>query len=132
MEQHPISDLMGATMSKIKEMIDVNTIIGTPIATANGYTIIPVSKVSFGFASGGSDFQTKNQQPTQNNAFGGGSGAGININPIAFLIVSENGVKLLPITAPANTTLDRIVELVPDVIDKLSDLFNKDKDEEVD
>lgn len=130
--EHPISDLMGTTMAKIREMVDVNTIVGNPITTADGTTVIPVSKVSFGFASGGSDFQTKNQHPDRDNAFGGASGAGVTIVPVAFLIISSGNVKLLPIAAPANTTVDRIVELVPEVMDKISGYLNKDKEESSD
>jgi sporulation protein YtfJ len=126
MDKHPIGDLMETTMQKIREMVDVNTIVGSPIVTADGITLIPVSKVSFGFASGGSDFQTKHQQPNQNNAFGGGSGAGVNIVPVAFLVVKGGNIKLLNIAPPASTTVDRIIEMVPEVIDKVSELVNKD------
>lgn len=126
MDKHPIGDLMETTMQKIKEMVDVNTIVGSPIITADGITLIPISKVSFGFASGGSDFQTKHQQQNQNNAFGGGSGAGVNIVPVAFLVVKGSNIKLLNIAPPASTTIDRIIEMVPDVIDKVGDLMNKD------
>ena len=94
-KNHPIGDLMSTTMQKIREMVDVNTIIGTPIRTDDGITLIPVSKLSFGFASGGSDFVTKNQKPEADNAFGGGGGAGVNISPVAFLIVKGDTVKLL-------------------------------------
>lgn len=114
-------------MQKIREMVDVNTIVGQPIATADGITVIPVSKVSFGFASGGSDFQTKHQQANQNNSFGGGSGAGVNISPVAFLIVKDGNIKLLNVSPPASTTVDRLVEMVPDVIDKVNELLNKDR-----
>ena len=114
-------------MQKIREMVDVNTIVGQPIVTADGITLIPVSKVSFGFASGGSDFQTKHQQPASPNSFGGGSGAGVNISPVAFLVVKDGTIKLLNVAPPANTTVDRLVELVPEVIDKVSDLLNKDQ-----
>lgn len=125
--QHPIGDLMGTTMQKIREMIDVNTIIGEPIKT-DGVTIIPVSKVSFGFASGGSDFSTKNQKPDADNAFGGGGGAGVNINPIAFLIVKGDTVRLLPVAPPPGTTVDRVVEMVPEVIDKVTGFIEKQQE----
>jgi sporulation protein YtfJ len=128
MDKHPIGELMETTMQKIREMVDVNTIIGAPIVTADGMTLIPISKVSFGFASGGSDFQTKHQQPNSNNAFGGGSGAGVNITPVAFLIVRGTSVKLLNITPPASSTVDRIIEMVPEVIDKVTELMNKEED----
>ena len=123
-KQHPIGDLMSTTMQKIREMVDVNTIVGKPIE-AGDVTIIPVSKVSFGFASGGSDFTTKNQKPDTDNAFGGGSGAGVNIMPIAFLIVKGDTVKLMPVAPPAATTVDRVVEMVPEVVDKVTDFIEK-------
>ena len=127
MDKHPINDMMSATMQKIREMIDVNTIVGEPIVTPDGITAIPISKVSFGFAAGGSDFATKNQQ-AGDNSFGGGSGAGVNISPVAFLIIKDRTVKMLPIAPPVSTTVDRIVELIPEVIDKISELSDKDKD----
>ncbi|HHT16375.1 MAG TPA: sporulation protein YtfJ [Papillibacter sp.] len=131
MDKHPIGDLMETTMQKIREMVDVNTIIGTPIVTADGISLIPVSKVSFGFASGGTDFKTKSQKesPSQGNSFGGGSGAGVNIVPVAFLVVKDGNVRLINITPPANTTVDRVIELVPEVIDKVRDIVNKDASE---
>lgn len=127
MDKHPIGDLMETTMQKIREMVDVNTIVGSPIVTSEGMTLIPISKVSFGFASGGSDFQTKHQQAGANNAFGGGSGAGVNIVPVAFLVVRGTSIKLLNISPPAASTVDRIIEMVPEVIDKVNELINKDE-----
>ena len=121
-KNHPIGDLMSTTMQKIREMVDVNTIIGTPIRTDDGITLIPVSKLSFGFASGGSDFATKNQKPEADNAFGGGGGA--------FLIVKGDTVKLLPVAPPANTTVDRVVELVPEMFDKVTGFIDQKKAED--
>ncbi|MEG1878343.1 MAG: GerW family sporulation protein [Pseudoflavonifractor sp.] len=126
-KQHPISDLMSATMAKIREMVDVNTIIGTPIV-AGEVTIIPVSKVSFGFAAGGSEFTGKNQKPEGDNAFGGGSGAGVNIAPIAFIIVKGDLVRLMPVDPPAGNTADRVIELVPEVIDRVTGFIEKQQD----
>ena len=126
-KQHPIGDLMSTTMQKIREMVDVNTIVGKPIE-AGDVTIIPVSKVSFGFASGGSDFTTKNQKPEADNAFGGGSGAGVNIMPIAFLIVKGDTVRMLPFAPPPGTTVDRVVEMVPEVIDKVTGFIEKQQE----
>ena len=131
-KNHPLGDLMGVTMSKIREMIDVNTIIGQPITTADGITIIPVSKVSFGFASGGSDFATKDQPAGKDNAFGGGSGAGVNIIPIAFLIIKGESVKLMPVAPPPGTAADRVIEMVPDLVDKVVDFMDKKKSDEID
>ena len=126
-KQHPIGDLISATMEKIREMVDVNTIVGQPIRAEN-VTIIPVSKVSFGFASGGSDFATKNQKPEADNAFGGGSGAGVNISPIAFLVVKEDSVRLLPVAPPAGTAVDRVVELVPELVDRVTGFIEKQQE----
>ena len=115
-------------MQKIREMVDVNTIVGVPISTVDGITLIPVSKVSFGFASGGSDFLTKNQQPGQNNTFGGGSGAGVHITPVAFVVINNGSVKMLNVAPPVTTTVDRVIDMVPDVIDKVNEMINKDKE----
>ncbi|MBQ8056801.1 MAG: GerW family sporulation protein [Ruminococcus sp.] len=125
---HPINSLMDTTMKKIKEMIDVNTIIGDPITTPDGTTIIPVSKVSYGFASGGSDLPTKKDNK---DCFGGGSGAGVTINPVAFLYVSKGNVKLIPIEK-YDGAVDRIVGMVPEVLDKVSDMLKKDKGSSID
>ena len=128
MTDHPIQGLMSTALSNIKDMVDVNTIIGDPITTPDGTVILPVSKVCFGFASGGSDYPSKNTtQPPATLPFGGGSGAGVTITPIAFLVVSEGNVKLMQISDNA-TAVDKIVGLVPDLIDKISSKFKKDKD----
>ncbi len=128
MSDHPINSLMDTTMRKIKEMIDVNTIIGDPITTPDGTTIIPVSKVSYGFASGGSDLPTKRDNK---DCFGGGSGAGVTINPVAFLSVSNGNVKLIPIEK-YDGAVDRIVGMVPDMFDKVAEYFKKDKKDDID
>ncbi len=122
MNEHPISNLMTETMAKIKEMVDVDTIIGTPITTADGTTVIPVSKVTFGFASGGSDFMPKHNGPAQAPlAFGGGGGAGVTVSPVCFLIISRDGsANILGINAQAATTVDRLVEMIPGAINKVS------------
>lgn len=124
MEKHPIGDLMETTMQKIREMVDVNTIIGQAISAGDGLTLIPVSKVSFGFASGGSDIQSKQQ--AQQPGFGGGSGAGIKIAPVAFIVVKDGDARIMTVTAPATNTVDRLVETAPDVIDKISAMFKKE------
>lgn len=123
-KQHPIQGVMDTAMQNIKQMADVNTIIGDPITTPDGTMIIPVSKVGVGFASGGSDFTTK--ATTDSPCFGGGSGAGITISPIAFLVVSSKGdVSLLPINQAAGTAVDKIVDSVPGVIDQIKTIFAK-------
>jgi len=118
---------METTMQKVREMIDANTIVGEPISTADGVTLIPVSKLSFGFAGGGTDGRKKQEMP---DAFGGGIGAGVNIVPIAFLVVKGDNVKLLHISPPSATTLDRIIDTAPEIVDKIIDLVSKGKDEE--
>ena len=114
-----LPNMMENTIAKIREMVDVNSVIGNPITTPDGVTIIPISKVSVGFGGGGSDFVSKNLNK-QENPFGGGCGGGVKIVPIAFLVVKDGNVRMLPVAAPANTTPDRIVEMVPDVLDKLT------------
>ena len=106
------------TISKIREMVDVNSVVGDPIVTADGVTIIPISKISVGFAGGGSDFVSKNANH-QENPFGGGAGGGVKVTPIAFLIIKDGNVRMMPVATPANTTADRIVEMVPDTLDKI-------------
>ena len=125
MNEHPIQGLMGTTMEKIRDMVDVNTIIGDPIVTQDGTTIIPVSKVSFGFASGGSDLPAK----VPKELFGGGSGAGVSIQPLGFLVVHEGDVRLLEMNGPGDS-LGKALNLVPDAISKISELFKKDKKED--
>ncbi len=119
-EQHPISGIMGITMDKLKEMVDVNTIIGDPIKIDEKTTVIPISKVSFGFASGGSDLPAK--QPK--DLFGGGSGAGVSIQPLAFLIISDGNAKLLQMSVNASTP-NALVNLIPDVVEKISGMVNR-------
>lgn len=119
---------MDTTMNKIKEMVDVNTIIGDPITSPDGTIIIPVSKVSYGFASGGSDFPTKNENK---DCFGGGSGAGVTIQPVAFLTVYQGKVNLMPIEK-FDGAADRVVGMVPDLVDKVTGLFKKDKSKKAD
>ncbi len=124
--EHPIGNLMNITMEKIKEMVDVNTIVGTPITASDGTLIIPVSKVSYGFASGGSDLPTKNEKK---DLFGGGSGAGVTIQPIAFLTVYQGSVRLISVNG--SDSIDRIMGMVPDVVDKVKGFFKKDKKAEI-
>ena len=115
-----ISDVMKETMSKIKEMVDVNTIVGSPITTPDGVTLIPVSKVTFGFAAGGSDGKAKEtgKPPVR---FGAGSGAGVTISPVAFIVLTGENARLLYVDPPANTAVDKIIDLVPQVVDKIKE-----------
>lgn len=114
-----LPNMLENTITKIREMVDSNSVVGEPIAVGNDVTIIPISKISIGLGGGGSDFVSKNQNQ-QENPFGGGVGAGVKVTPVAFLIVKDGGVRILPVAAPANTTADRIVELVPDTLDKIA------------
>ncbi|MFZ2247633.1 MAG: GerW family sporulation protein [Ruminococcus bromii] len=126
--EHPIGSLMDTTMEKIKEMIDVNTIIGEPITSPDGTLIIPVSKVSYGFAAGGSDLPTKKENK---DCFGGGSGAGVTIQPVAFLTVYQGDVRLVSVDWDEGTA-DKLVNMIPDVLKKVKGVFKKDKSESAD
>lgn len=111
---HPIEGLMGCTMENIRDMIDVNTIIGDPIENKDGSFILPISKVSFGFASGGSEFSAK----TDSNAkypFGGASGAGVSLRPVAFLVINGDNIRLLSVEH--DNSYDRIIDYIPQLID---------------
>lgn len=113
-----LPNMLDNTIAKIREMVDVNSVVGDPITTPDGVTIIPISKVSVGLAGGGSDFVSKNPNRYE-NPFCGGVGAGVKVTPVAFLIIKEGSVRMLPVAVPANTTADRIVEMVPDTLDKI-------------
>ena len=126
--EHPIGSLMDTTMEKIKEMIDVNTIIGEPITSPDGTLIIPVSKVSYGFAAGGSDLPTKKENK---DCFGGGSGSGVTIQPVAFLTVYQGDVRLVSVDRDEGTA-DKLVNMIPDVLKKVKGVFKKDKSESAD
>ena len=118
MAEHPIQGLMDTAMSNIKSMVDVNTIVGEPVTTPDGTVIIPISTVSFGFGAGGTQFAAKQDSVTPDNPmFGGGCGGGANVKPIAFLVVGGGNVKLLPISNKS-TPVDKIIDLVPEVVDK--------------
>ncbi len=123
MAEHALNEIMKTTMEKLRSMVDVNTIIGDQITTPDGTTIIPISKVSFGFASGGSDFDSKKEGVN----FGGGAGAGVSVSPEAFLIVKDGNVRILPMAQAASTTVDRLVELVPNVMDRVEGYIKKSK-----
>lgn len=126
MSEHPISDLVTNAMQSIKEMVDVNTIVGNPIETSGGITIIPISRVGFGFAAGGSEFEQKKE--AADGLFGGGSGAGVSISPVGFLVVSGGDVKMVPITDNAGAAIDKILQTVPVAVDKVTDFFKKRKE----
>ena len=133
MNEHPIESLMITAMNSIQDMVDVNTIIGEPIETQYGITIIPISKVGFGFAAGGSEFsgetlkeynkKDKDEEIEYKLPFGGGAGAGVSITPVAFLVVQGENVKLMPVDH--DSCLDKLLDYVPDLIQKMNEMFNK-------
>ncbi|MBC8532993.1 GerW family sporulation protein [Yeguia hominis] len=125
MSEHPIEGMMDNTLDKIKQMADSNTVVGEPITTPDGTVIIPISKVSYGFASGGSDLPAKQ---TQKDLFGGGAGAGVTITPVAFLTVSNGNTKLLQVD-PFHSSLDRVIGMVPDLLDRVKSFLDKNKEE---
>lgn len=118
MSEHNIEGIMNVTMEKLRAMVDADTIIGTPIVVGE-LTLIPVSKVSFGLATGGSDFPTK-----QNAVFGGGGGAGVSVHPIAFIAVNGTSVKMLQVNAEL-TPVEKLIDNAPDLIKKVKELFEK-------
>ncbi len=135
MSNHPIETLMSTAMENIKDMVDVNTIVGDPVETKDGSVIIPVSKVNFGFAAGGAEYslkqekkqEEKKESPNNKDAsFGGGSGAGIMLQPIAFLVVSKGQVRLLPVNS--NAVVDRLVNLAPELLSQFKNLADGSKD----
>ena len=133
MSEHPIEGLMTTAMNSIQDMIDVNTIIGEPIETVNNTTIIPISKVSFGFAAGGSEFKgetideykkvEKEEQIQYRLPFGGGAGAGVTINPVAFLVIQSNNINLMPVNH--SSSFDRLLDYVPDLMERTNNMINK-------
>ena len=119
-----LPNMLENTITKIREMVDANSVVGEPIMTADGVTIIPISKISIGLGGGGSDFVSRHPNK-QENPFGGGVGAGIKVTPIAFMVIRGENVRMLPVASAPNTTADRVVELVPDLLDKLSAMIDK-------
>lgn len=122
---HPLPDMLGSSIAKIRELVDANTMIGDPIQTPDGVTILPVSKIRCAYAGGGSDFNGKNPAPGKDNPFGGGTGAGVSITPVAFLVIKGESVRLLPVAEPANNSMERLIEMLPDLIDQISGLIGK-------
>ena len=138
MKEHPIEALMEIAMNNIQDMVDVNTIIGAPIEINNNITIIPISKVAFGFVAGGSEFNAetieeynrkdKDEEITYKNPFGGGSGAGVNITPVSFLVINNGNIKLMPVEYCS--TIEKLADYIPEIIEKVEKLFtNKNKEE---
>jgi sporulation protein YtfJ len=126
MDSHPIENLLKGTMENLKDMIDVNTIVGDAVESKDGSLIIPISRVSFGFVSGGSEFDTEHAKTSTYYPFGGGSGAGISVKPVAFLIIKEDSIRLLSLEQ--QNAYDKLVESIPQVMDFIKEMTsNKDK-----
>lgn len=123
MDSHPIENLMKSTMENIKNMIDVDTVVGNPVTSADGTTIIPISKVSFGFASGGTEFKDTITNSTGRHPFGGGSGAGISLKPLGFLVVNGSTIRFLSVTE--NNPYDRLLDAIPQAVDMINGFLHK-------
>ena len=119
-KKNSISAMMEASMGKIREMVDSNTVVGEPITTADGVTLIPVSRLSFGFGCGGGDYGKQQDKL--------GAGAGVRVEPMAFLVVKDGVTRMLPVGTPAITTVDRIVEMVPQVMDRVEGFIDKKRE----
>ena len=129
MAEHPIQGIMSTALQNIKEMVDVNTIVGNPVTTPDGTVIIPVSKVAFGFCAGGTEFGNPvvKEEGLKSN-FGGGSGAGVTITPVAFLVVNGTNVRMLSMSS-ASTAADKIVDMIPEILTKFKEIISKEKNE---
>ena len=122
-KKNSLTDLMRSTMDKVHAMADTNTIVGQPITTPDGVTLIPISKISFGFGGGGGDYG-------KNANFGGGAGAGVKIDPVAFLVIKDGTTRMLPVAAAPMNTVDRIVDIAPEIVDKVEKIIDKKKEKE--
>ena len=112
-----LPQMLENTINRIRELVDSNSVVGEAMSVGDGVTLIPISKISVGLGGGGSDFSTKN---TQNDSFGGGVAAGVKVTPVAFLVIKDGNVRMIPVAVPANTTTERIVEMIPDTLDKIT------------
>lgn len=126
-QKHPINDVLGLTMERLKQMVDVNTIVGTPITTPDGVTVIPISRVSMGFATGGSDFSPKSLPANKDNCFGAGSGAGVSITPVSFLILRGDNVRIINASPVPDGVVEKAISMVPDLVDKVTEAVSSQK-----
>ena len=122
-KKNDLKNLMAESMEKVKEMVDANTIVGEPITTPDGVTLIPISRLSYGFGCGGGDYGKNGENS------GAGCGAGVRVEPMAFLVVKDGVTRMLPVAAPAITTVDRAIELVPQVLDRVENFIDRKKAE---
>lgn len=127
MDNNPIGELMQTTMENVKNILKVDTVVGDPIFTPDGITLVPVSRISVGFGGGGVEIGSKKSPDVR--PYGGGNATGVKIDPIGFLVIKEGNVRMINIMPPANTTLDRIIDLVPQVIDRVDSFINKQNEE---
>lgn len=123
LEKKPLSDLMETTMTKIREMVDSNSIIGEPITTPDGVTVIPVSRVSFGFGTGGSDYGKTTDK------FGGAGAAGVRIDPVSFLIIKDGVTRVVPVAVPAVGVADRLLDMLPEMVERVESFVAQKKEE---
>ena len=123
-KKNSLSEMMETSMDKIRQMVDANTIVGEPITTPDGVTLIPVSRLSYGFGCGGGDY-SKNKEHS-----GAGCGAGVRVEPMAFLVVKGGVTRMLPVGTPAITTVDRVIELVPELIDRVEGFVDKKRNKD--
>lgn len=128
---NPINEMMDTSMEKIRQMADANTVVGQPITTGDGTTVIPISRVKFSFAGGGSEFNAKNSA-AGSKPYGGGTGATVTVTPVAFLISKDGTSRILPIPEPASTSVDRVIEMIPDIADKVWQFIQEKKAEKSD
>ena len=123
-----ISEMISSAMERMQKMVDVNSIIGNPLQVGDGVTVIPITKLHIGVGGGGTDFATKSSIASKKDPVGGGLGAGVSVDPVAFLIVKDGSVRMIPVAEPASTTMDRIVEQAPDLMDKVADFLDSRKE----
>lgn len=127
MDNNPIGELMQSTMESVKNILKVDTVVGDPIYTPDGITLVPISKISVAFGGGGVEFTPKKTGEVR--PYGGGNATGVKIDPIGFLVIKDGTVRMINITPPASTTVDRIIDMVPQVIDRVDSFINKQKEE---
>jgi len=125
MDKNPIGELMQTTMDNVKNMLKVDTVVGDPIVTPDGITLVPISKISVGFGGGGVEFG--NKKATGERPYGGGNATGVKIDPIGFLVIKDGTVRMVNVTPPASNTVDRIIDMVPQVIDRVDAFIAKQK-----
>ena len=125
MDNNPISELMQTTMENVKNVLKVDTVVGDPIITPDGITLVPISKISLGFGGGGVEFGAK--KAGDDRPYGGGNATGVKIEPIGFLVIKEGTVRMINVTPPASNTVDRIIDKVPQVMDRVDNFIDKQK-----